>query len=281
MTERLSATDWADARGEQWRAQLLGMEGTLQPVDDPLIQALRLDAPCRIADIGCGGGGTAMAILRQAPVGSVVDGYDISPALIDIARTRAESDDAMIVFEVADMATTPAPVSPYDRLVSRFGTMFFDDPPAAFANLFRWLAPGGRFAFAVWGRPADNPWFTYLRQSVAEVMAVPSPDPDAPGPFRYAEVDTLLTLLAQAGFADLAVSDWRGGLPMGGGLTAPEAAKFAIAALGSFGELLAKAGDETLTEATQLLTGCYAQCLQDGIVQLDAHVHIVTGTRPK
>jgi hypothetical protein len=52
-------------------------------------------------------------------------------------------------YEIADMATAPAPPEPYDRLVSRFGIIFFDDPPAAFANLARWLAPGGRFAYAV------------------------------------------------------------------------------------------------------------------------------------
>src|SRR4051812_39501567 len=31
--------------------------------------------------------------------------------------------------------------------------MFFDDPLAAFSNLARWLAPGGRPAFAAWGPP--------------------------------------------------------------------------------------------------------------------------------
>jgi trans-aconitate methyltransferase len=39
------------------------MEAMLTPVDEPLIRALNLDAPCRIADIGCGGG-TTLEILR-------------------------------------------------------------------------------------------------------------------------------------------------------------------------------------------------------------------------
>ena len=59
---------------------------------------------------------------------------------------------------------------PYDRLVSRLGMMFFEDPPAAFANLARWLAPGERFAFAVWGRPAENPWMTTVPEVVAEII---------------------------------------------------------------------------------------------------------------
>lgn len=280
MSQSISAADWADSRGDKWLRQLPGMEATLKPVDEPLIQALHLDKPYRIADIGCGGGGTTLALHHQAPAGSVVDGYDIASGLIDVARRRADDADAPIVFEVADLATEPPPIAPYDRLVARFSTMFFGDPQAAFANVLPWLRPGGRFAFAVWGPLADNPWFTHLRNSVAEVIAVPAPAPDAPGPFRYAEVDTLLALLGQAGFADLQVSDWRGLLPVGGGLSAPEAAKFALAALGTFGELLAQAGDAALIEARQLLTACYAQYLQDGIVQPDARVHIVAGTRP-
>ena len=122
------------------------------------------------------------------------------------------------------MATATAPEVPYDRLVSRFGIMFFDDSLAAFGNLIRWLAPGGRFAFAVWGRLDQNPWMTSIRQVVAEIIDLPTPDPEAPGPFRYGEADKLLTLLDRAGFGNPDVSDWRGVLPIGGGLPAAEAA---------------------------------------------------------
>jgi SAM-dependent methyltransferase len=186
----------------------------LTPVDEPLIRALRVAAPCRIADIGCGGGGTTVEILRRAPAGSVVHGFDLSPALIDLARSRKRSDERAIAFEIADMATATAPEEPYDRLASRFGIMFFDDPLAAFANLARWLVLGGRFAFAVWGRSSRNPWMTSVRQVVAEIIDLPPPDPEAPGPFRYADADKLLTLLDRAGHGELDLRDWRGVLPI-------------------------------------------------------------------
>jgi trans-aconitate methyltransferase len=131
------------------------MEATITPVDEPLIRALHLDAPYRIADIGGGAGGSTLEILRRAP-GSVVHDFDISPALIELARARKQPDERAIAFEIAAMATAIAPEEPYDRLASRFGIMFFDDPPAAFANLFYWLAPSGRFAFAVWGCLAEK-----------------------------------------------------------------------------------------------------------------------------
>jgi SAM-dependent methyltransferase len=274
-----AGSDWAAARGEKWRAQLASMEAMLAPVDEPLIRALHLDAPCRIADVGCGGGGTTLEILRRAPAGSVVHGFDISPGLIEVARRRTPPDQHAVAFATADMATATAPERPYDRLVSRFGIMFFDDPPAAFANLVRWLAPGGRFAFAAWGRPADNPWMTIVREAVAEVVDVPVSDPEAPGAFRYAEADKLLTLLDRAGFGQLDARDWRGLIPIGGALAPAEAAAFALASFASFGELLAAAGDGALDAVRKSLTSRFSRHQQDGAVRMDACVHIVTGAR--
>ncbi|HVZ33904.1 MAG TPA: class I SAM-dependent methyltransferase [Polyangiaceae bacterium] len=255
------------------------MESTLVPVDEPLIRALQLDAPLRIADVGCGGGGTTLAILRHAPAGSVVHGFDISPKLVELARQRARVEDDRIAFEVADIARA-APAQPYDRLLSRFGVMFFDDPPAGFANLVRWLAPEGRFAFAVWGQPSDNPWLASARDVVARFVEIPRPDPDAPGAFRYADADKLLALLAGAGFAALELRDWRGTLPIGGALSPDDAAQFALAAFSSFSELLATAGaQEARDEARRSLATCYAEHYRDGAVRMDACVHIVTGRR--
>lgn len=271
-------SDWAGVRGDRWRAQLPGMEAMLRAIDEPLVRALRLAAPCRIAEVGCGGGATALEILRRAPAGSVVHGFDISPGLVEVARARAPAGEGGLAFEVADMATA-SPARPYERLASRFGVMFFDDPPAAFANLARWLAPRGRFAFAVWGRPADNPWVTSVREVVARLVEVPRADPDAPGPFRYADPDTLRATLDGAGFAGLDVCEWRGSLPIGGELPPAEAARFALASFSSFGELLAAAGDDALAEAHHALTSLYSQHQRDGAVRMDACAWIVTGER--
>jgi SAM-dependent methyltransferase len=276
MTANPSAADWAAARGEKWRAHLDGMEATLRAVDEPLIRALRLDAPGRIADLGCGGGDTTRAILRGAPAGSAVHGYDIAPGLIELARARSNG----IEFEVANVATA-TPRAPYDRIASRFGVMFFDEPLAAFTNLRRWLVPGGRFAFAVWGPAADNAWFLRVREVVAAIVAMPRPEPDAPGPFRYGEIATLLSLLERAGFADVAVQDWRGALPVGGGMPPDAAAAFALAAHSSFGELLAAAGGDAVREAQRAVAERFAQRQRDGAVWMDASVRIVTGMRPR
>src|SRR5579862_6481066 len=90
--EPMSKTaDWSGARGEKWLKYVSETEAMLEPIDAPLLRALQLSEPLRIADLGCGGGGTTIALLRHAPEGSTVAGYDISPVLIDYARGRAHS----------------------------------------------------------------------------------------------------------------------------------------------------------------------------------------------
>lgn len=276
MHENCSNTRWTAARGEKWLSQLAGMEAMLAPVDEPLIRALRLDNGCRIVEVGCGGGGTSGELVRRVPAGSVVHGFDISPMLIEVARARGKPTGTL-AFEVADMAAAVPPGHRYDRLVSRFGVMFFADPPAAFRNLVRWLAPAGRFAFAVWGQPADNPWMSIVRETVADFVKLPAPDRDAPGPFRYAEISTLLKLLDEAGYRGLDVSDWRGTLPVGGELPVREAAEFALASFSNFAELLSEAGDEALRDARERLVQRFSAYEEGGAVRMGACVHIVTG----
>lgn len=270
----MSASAWVGPRGEQWRAHLAPMETMLAPIDEPLFRALQLSAPSRIADIGCGGGGTAIAIARRAPAGTAVHGFDVSPSLVAVARTRPDGGD--VAFDVADVATA-APHAPYDRLVSRFGVMFFDDPDAAFANLARWLAPGGRFAFAVWGPVAENPWFTTVRDVVARFVDLPQSPPDAAGPFRYADLRPLVATLERAGFVDLDVSTWGGALAIG--RTSDESASFALASFSSFGTMLADAGESALADAHRVLSTTLDRHRRDGVVRLGASVHIMRGAR--
>ncbi|MEM9591223.1 MAG: class I SAM-dependent methyltransferase [Pseudomonadota bacterium] len=276
--QSVSAEDWAHERGQKWCDQLAAMEATLDPVDAPLIDALDLDRPLRIAEIGCGGGGTTLKLLRLAEPGSSVHGVDISPALVKMARSRIADESDDVAVHIANAESASAPAGPYDRLVSRFGIMFFDDPQAAFSNLSSWLAPRGRIAFAVWGPPLQNPWMTSLREAISQVMDVPDPDPDAPGPFRYAGGEKLLGLLKEAGLRDLNIRDWRGLIPLGGGVAPKPAVDFAFSAF-SLGDLLAEADEAAIEEVRNRLTQRYTGHLQNGGVHMEACVHIVTGAR--
>ena len=110
---------------------------------------------------------------------------------------------------------------------------------------------------------------------------MPPQDPDAPGPFRYAEAHTLLTVLDEAGFRELHVHDWRGALALGGGLPAAAAATFALETLSSYKEQLDEVGDAAMTGARESLTSVLRAHERSGAVRMEACVRIVTGTRPR
>ncbi len=269
--------DWRGQRGNTWREHLGPMEVMLRPVDAPLIDALAIDAPCRVADIACGGGATSATVFERAPAGTEVHGVDINAGLVEVAGRR--SSDARLSFEVGDVEAMEPRHAAYERLVSRFGTMFFRDPPRAFRRLRAWLVPGGRFAFAVWGAPADNPWASVVRDAVARVVELPAPRTDAPGPFRYAEPGSLRALLNEAGYEGLETREWRGELRIGGGLPADAAADYALAAFSTFARLLDDAGPEKRAEAHTWLRRIFAAHERDGAVSLPGRVFIVTGSR--
>lgn len=269
-------SDWAGARGEKWRAHHRGLEATMEPIHDPLFEALGLAAAARVAEVGCGCGGTALELARCAPAGTVIHGYDLSPANIEAARARGAG--GAVEFHVAD-AGTMAPDEPYDHLLSRFGFMFFEDPVPAFRNLTRWLVPGGRLALATWGEPSENPWMTSIRAGVAELIELPEGDPAGPGPFRYADPARLVAELEAAGFRDLEVTTWRGELALGGGLPPDEAARFGLAAFGSVATALAESGEAVAAEAHARVTARLAASCVAGQVRMPAAVHLVTGGR--
>lgn len=274
---RHTAAGWNGDQGQRWRDHLRHFEATLAPVNQPLFDALELpdDAPefGRIAEVGSGGGGATIALAQRAPEWTV-DGFDISPDLVAAATQR--TDAPRVQYRVADAATQRA-ATPYDRLFSRFGVMFFDDADTAFSNLHAWLKPGGRFAFAVWGPIDMNAWTGVVLETVRGLVDVPSKAPDSPGPYRYADVGPFVATLKRAQFAVDPPRLWQGVVPMGHRLNAAQAAGFALSAF-SFGQ--AVAGDATLYErAVDHLTEALAPYEKNGVVEMQAAVHIVTGTR--
>ncbi|GAB5415597.1 MAG: methyltransferase domain-containing protein [Congregibacter sp.] len=283
MHKEMPASDWAGDRGKKWVEHMAATEVMLSPIDAPLIEALNLQDGCLVADIGCGGGRTTRAIAQRLDSESQVAGIDVSPDVIAAAKSsRAEQSDAdtvgaKIEFHCVDAASGRPALAPFDRLGSRFGVMFFEDPPAAFANLRSWLNPGGQFAFAVWGPLPQNAWIACLRQVIANLVELPKPPPDAPGPFRYADADRFCQLLETAGFSNLSVAPWQGELALGGGMDAKTAAAFCLSAF-SVGDLV---GDDPalLHRAEADLAECLVEYEQGGVVRMPSAVNIVSGRR--
>jgi SAM-dependent methyltransferase len=168
-----------------------------------VLGAADLGSGRRVLDIGCGSG-----TLLEAAVAAGADaaGVDISSAMVEAARRRVPA--ATVV--TADAQTTDllaaAPGAPFDRVVSRFGVMFFAEPEAAFVNIRSATAPGARLAFVCWRGGETYMMSLGLRALTARLDDPPAlPIPGEPGPLGLASADRIRQVLTAAGWSDLTI----------------------------------------------------------------------------
>src|SRR6202012_5499402 len=148
---------WNGPNGQRWTDRQAEQDVLLAPVTQALIDRAAPRPGERIIDVGCGCGGTSMALAsRVAPAGFVL-GVDISGPMLSRARQLAPKE-LPVDFVLADATVYPFDPGSFDLLVSRFGVMFFAEPAVSFSNLRRALRPNGRVAFACWRAPRENPW---------------------------------------------------------------------------------------------------------------------------
>ena len=170
-------------------------DAELQRHDEALRRACGVQPHEQVLDIGCGLGQTTCEAARVARAGSAL-GVDISEPAIERARELAQAQGVPNVsFEHADAQVHRFPPERFDLAMSRFGTMFFQDPVAAFANVGRALCPAGRLVMMVWQAGERNEWEVAIRQSLE---AVASEGLDA---FSLADPPAVTETLEAAGFA--------------------------------------------------------------------------------
>lgn len=194
---------WTDKAGPVWTAQMEAMDAVLAPVMEGVLARAALQSGEAVLDIGCGAGTLSLVAAAAVRAEGRVLGADISQTLLSVARTQAH-DVQHLSFELADAQTYDFAPDSFDVMLSRFGTMFFSDTEAAFANLARALRLGGRMCFATWGQIPQNPFFT-LPAGVAKrvIGSVPKSDPDMPGPFALRDTALVEGILARIGMVEI------------------------------------------------------------------------------
>lgn len=243
--EALKGEDWAGEMGAKWLANLARFEGMIAPIGEALLKQADFKPGERVLDIGCGGGGTTIAIAQAvAPSGEVV-GIDISSDLTTASTQRAsDAGVSNIRFICADASTVQLDDKPFDRLFSRFGSMFFPESHIAFANLHSLLRPGARIDLVVWGPPRENLWMMEMMGVVRRYVDIPPAIPRTPGPFAFEDLDYLNEILASGGFSNVNVSAYQGLQPIGGVNVSPqEAVSFVLSSM-AVGRALDEQGDE-------------------------------------
>jgi len=171
------------------------------PLTAAVLDAADLRPGHRVLDVGCGSGSLLEAAVAA---GASPVGVDISAPMVEAARRRVPAAQVL----VADAQTTDlgaqAPGAPFDRVVSRFGVMFFADPVEAFDRIRAASAPGAGLAFVCWRSHAENPLFTLGTDVLTRRLPPAEPAPaTAPGPSSLADPVRVRGVLGDAGWSDV------------------------------------------------------------------------------
>lgn len=224
------AQAWDGGEGTYWAENAGRFDQSVAAYHERFLTSAGIGHTDRVLDIGCGTGQITRDAARAAADGSAL-GVDLSGRMIALARRLAAGQGlANAHFEQADAQIHPFRAASFDVAISRTGTMFFGDPGAAFANIARALAPGGRLALLAWQGPQANEWIGELSAALAAGRDLPVPPAAAPGPFAQADPRAAQAVLAGAGFTHIELDGLRE--PMWFGSDAEDAYTFVLGLMG-------------------------------------------------
>ena len=204
---RQSYEAW-ERMAEGWERALERIEASAAPVREWLLREL---APRRgdvVLDLAAGPGETGFAAAALVGEEGRIVSSDRSPAMVEVARRRAEGLRLQNVeHRVLDAEDLDLPDTSVDGAICRFGYMLMIDPKQALGETRRVLRPGGRLVFAVWREAERNPWVAVPGEMFVRRGFVPPPEPGAPGMFALAGDRRLRELLSSAGFDTWKIED--------------------------------------------------------------------------
>lgn len=151
-----------------------------------------------LLDVACGTG-----ILARKAVGVVgsdgsVTGIDINEGMLAVARQKAPG----IAWKASPAEALPFEAGSFDRVLSQFGLMFFENPTQAIAEMKRVLRPGGVISIAVWDTLEATPGYVTMAE-VLEALFGSAAAQAIRMPYTLGDKQKLADLFAAAGIEDL------------------------------------------------------------------------------
>ena len=180
------ARDWADIQ-----------EHTCSEVYRAALDRLSVDKDSVYLDVGCGSG---LAASFAANLGARVTGVDAAENLIGIANERTPNG----VFKVADMEELPFGDDVFSCITGFNSFQYAGDPSAALREAKRVAAPGANIIVMTWGEP-EGMEAAKLVASLKPLL--PTPPPNAPGPFALSDETLLRSFASDAGLKPVEVFD--------------------------------------------------------------------------
>jgi SAM-dependent methyltransferase len=190
--------------------------------------------------------------------------------------TQVGDNGAQLDFLQADASDHIFERGSFDLLFSRFGVMFFDDPVGAFKNLRSALADDGRLAFCCWQPLRDNDWTRIPLQAALQHVEMPEvPDPNAPGPFAFANPERVRGILSESGFGNIRIDSHVRDIRFGAAPSLSESVR-ELAMIGPVSRLIAGQENEVMEKVFASMEEVLAPFFQDGALLLPGAIWFVT-----
>ena len=265
--------EWA-AKGKYWDRRADEIAEMAANLNQPLIDAARIEPGQHVLDLASGAGEPAIQIAGLVGETGSVTATDMVQKMLDITSRRAAAQGAgNMRFEIADMEALRFPDAAFDRVTCRFGIMFPPATATALSETIRVLKPGGRAAWLIWGPRENSTMFTVFAGAVDAVFGS-SDGPDLTTPFKFAADGKLAGMAEAAGFTGVEQIELRYTPRI------PERVKFWLPQMDMMmGNRLANATETDREAITDAVEKGFAAYLKDGEYHLTLHARVVAGDR--
>ena len=218
-----------------------------------------------VLDIACGTG--ILARHAAAVIGSKgsVTGVDINEGMLAVARKQNPN----ITWELGAAESLPFDPGTFDRVVSQFGLMFFNEPVQSISEMRRVIRPGGKIGVAVWASLEDTPGYAAVANLLNELFG-PEVARSIEAPYSLGDTQKLGALFDAGGVHDVTIET----IPGKARFDSIESWIYTDIKGWTLAEVIDDDGYERLRrEASKKLSRFV---LADGSVEFDAPAHIVT-----
>jgi len=262
---------WNGVVGRAWVENQDLLEQMFEPFADLLVQSVSSRSANRVLDVGCGTGGTTLAVARRLGAKGRCTGVDISEPMIAAARARAGRDGLSATFICANAQTHAFDPASFDTIISRFGVMFFDDFVEAFSNLRHAASDDAALSVIVWRGGAENPFMTTAERAAAPLLPnLPERQPGAPGQFAFADPTRVSGILEASGWTDVEIR------PIDAVCRFPESelVRF-LSRIGPVGRILHEVEEPTRTRVIETVRAAFERYVHGAEVRFDAACWLV------
>jgi ubiquinone/menaquinone biosynthesis C-methylase UbiE len=171
-----------------------------------MIEAAALVPGQRVLDLAAGPGEVGFLAAALIEPGGELICSDQSEAMLELARARgAQLGLTNVSYRVLGGEWIDLELASIDVVLCRWGYMLMVDPGAALRETRRVLRSGGLLSLAVWDAAERNPWLAVPSAVLLEHGLGSAPQEGGAGTFALGDEALLRSLLAEAGFTQIAV----------------------------------------------------------------------------